>query len=172
MTQPADASRIRWLLLDADGTLTDGGMFVHGHGSELKRFSVRDGFGLRAWLSTGREVAVITGRGDLSLRHRLADLGIQRVVSASGPKGEVVDRLLADQGVDRSSVAAMGDDIPDLPMLRRAAYPMAVADAAPEVKALARWVSASAGGHGAVREAVEHLLRAAGEWQSVVERHA
>jgi 3-deoxy-D-manno-octulosonate 8-phosphate phosphatase (KDO 8-P phosphatase) len=172
MTQPADASRIRWLLLDADGTLTDGGMFVHGHGSELKRFSVRDGFGLRAWLSTGREVAVITGRGDLSLRHRLADLGIQRVVSASGPKGEVVDRLLADQGVDRSSVAAMGDDIPDLPMLRRAAYPMAVADAAPEVKALARWVSASAGGHGAVREAVEHLLRAAGEWQGVVERHA
>lgn len=172
MTQPADASRIRWLLLDADGTLTDGGMFVHGHGSELKRFSVRDGFGLRAWIATGREVAVITGRGDLSLRHRLADLGIHRVVSASGPKGEVVDRLLADQGVDRSAVAAMGDDIPDLPMLRRAAYPMAVADAAPEVKAVARWVSASAGGHGAVREAVEHLLRAAGAWQGVVERHA
>jgi 3-deoxy-D-manno-octulosonate 8-phosphate phosphatase (KDO 8-P phosphatase) len=172
MTQHADASRIRWLLLDADGTLTDGGMFIHGQGSELKRFSVRDGFGLRAWLSTGREVAVITGRGDLSLRHRLADLGVQRVISSSGPKGEVVDRLLAEHGVDRAQVAAMGDDVPDLPMLRRAAYPMAVADAATEVKAAACWISSATGGHGAVREAVEHLLRAAGAWGSVVERFA
>jgi len=172
MTHEPEASQVRWLLLDADGTLTDGGMFVHGHGSELKRFSVRDGFGLRAWMSTGRQVAVITGRGDLSLRHRLADLGIERVVSSSGPKGEIVERLLAEVGVAPASVAAMGDDIPDLPMLRRVGYPMAVADAAPEVKAVARWISPSSGGHGAVREAVEHLLRAAGEWQRVVERHA
>ena len=172
MTPGDDASRIRWLLLDADGTLTDGGMFVHGLGSESKRFSVRDGFGLRAWMSTGRDVVVVTGRGDLSLRHRLADLGVTRVVSSSGPKGEVVDRWLAESGVEPGTVAAMGDDIPDLPMLRRVGYPMAVADAAPEVKAVARWVSAAVGGHGAVREAVEHLLRAAGEWQQVVERHA
>ncbi len=83
-----------------------------------------------------------------------------------------MDRWLAESGVEPGTVAAMGDDIPDLPMLRRVGYPMAVADAAPEVKAAARWVSAAAGGHGAVREAVEHLLRAAGEWQQVVERHA
>lgn len=170
MTLAADASRIRWLLLDADGTLTDGGMFIHGLGTEMKRFSVRDGFGLRAWMASGREVAVITGRGDLSLRHRLADLGVHRLVSSSGDKAEAVDRLLSECGADPSHAAALGDDIPDLRMLRKVGYPMAVADAAPEVIAAASWVARASGGHGAVREAVEHLLRAAGEWDGVVER--
>ena len=171
MTHEPEASQVRWLLLDADGTLTDGGMFVHGHGSELKRFSVRDGFGLRAWMSTGREVAVITGRGEMAVRHRLADLGVRMLVSASGPKGPVVESILARCRVAAEQAAAMGDDLPDLPMLHRVGYPMAVGDAVPEVQAAAAWVAKARGGHGAVREAVEHLLRAAGAWDAVVESH-
>jgi YrbI family 3-deoxy-D-manno-octulosonate 8-phosphate phosphatase len=139
---------------------------------ETKRFCVRDGFAMRAWMQTGRQLAVITGRGEVSLRHRLADLGVQHLVSASGPKGAVIERLLSHLSIEPAEAAAMGDDLPDLPLLRRVGYPMAVADAVPEVRAAAAWVSRCHGGHGAVREAVEHLLAAAGAWQGVVERYA
>ena len=169
MAQRADASKVRLLLLDADGTLTDGGITVDGHGLESKRFSVRDGFGMRAWLRSGREIAVITGRGEMAVRHRLSDLGVRLLVSASGPKGPVVASILERCGVAAEQAAAMGDDLPDLPMLHRVGYPMAVGDAVAEVQAASVWVAKAHGGHGAVREAVEHLLRAAGEWDAVVE---
>ena len=169
MPSGADASKVRLLVLDADGTLTDGGILVDGHGVEMKRFSVRDGFGMRCWLRSGRELAVITGRGELALRHRLADLGVRHLVTSSGPKAEVIEGLLARLGVPKAEAAAMGDDLPDLPMLHRVGYPMAVADAVAEVKAESAWTASVPGGHGAVREAIEHLLRAAGEWQRVVE---
>ena len=171
MALRADASKVRLLLLDADGTLTDGGIVVDGHGLESKRFSVRDGFGMRAWLRSGREIAVITGRGEMAVRHRLADLGVRMLVSASGPKGPVVESILARCRVAAEQAAAMGDDLPDLPMLHRVGYPMAVGDAVPEVQAASAWVAKAKGGHGAVREAVEHLLRAAGEWDALVESH-
>jgi YrbI family 3-deoxy-D-manno-octulosonate 8-phosphate phosphatase len=169
MRRPSDPARVRLLVLDADGTLTDGGIHVDGHGVETKRFHVRDGFGMRAWMRSGREIAVVTGRGELALRHRLADLGVQHVVTASGPKGAVLDQLLERLGVPADEAAAMGDDLPDMPLLARVGYPMAVADAVPEVREMAAWVAQSTGGNGAVREGIEHLLRAAGAWQSVVE---
>jgi 3-deoxy-D-manno-octulosonate 8-phosphate phosphatase (KDO 8-P phosphatase) len=172
MSPHADVAKVRLLVLDADGTLTDGGICVDGHGVETKRFSVRDGFAIRAWMRTGRQLAVITGRGETSLRHRLTDLGVQHLIAASGPKGAVIERLLGELSVPASEAAAMGDDLPDLPLLRRVGYPMAVGDAVPEVKALAAWTSVAHGGHGAVREAVEHLLKGAGAWQSVVESFA
>ena len=115
---------------------------------------------------------MITGRGETSLRHRLADLGVQHLIAASGPKGAVIERLLGELSVPASEAAAMGDDLPDLPLLRRVGYPMAVGDAVPEVKAVAAWTSVAHGGYGAVREAVEHLLKKAGAWQSVVESFA
>jgi len=172
MRVQADATQVRWLVLDADGTLTDGGIQIDSHGVESKRFCVRDGFAMRAWMASGRHLAVITGRGDLSLRHRLADLEVTRVVSASGPKGPVIEALMQQEGLLPKQVAAMGDDLPDLPMLRRVGYPMAVANAAPELLEVAAWTSRARGGDGAVREAVEHLMRAADVWRSVVERHA
>jgi len=171
MQGPADPARVRLLVLDADGTLTDGGIHVDGHGVETKRFFVRDGFAIRAWMRSGREIAVITGRGEGSLRHRLADLGVRHLVTASGPKGPVIEDLLLRLGVAPEEAAAMGDDLPDLALLSRVGYPMAVADAAPEVLAASAWVSRLGGGHGAVREAIEHLMRAAGAWDAVVESH-
>lgn len=172
MPPTADASKVRLLVLDADGTLTDGGIYVDGRGAESKRYCVRDGFAMRAWMQSGRALAVITGRGETSLRHRLADLGVRHLIASSGPKGEVVERLLADLSMAPAETAAIGDDLPDIPLLRRVGYPMAVADAVPEVRAVAAWVSGARGGHGAVREAVEHLLTAGGAWQQVVERYA
>jgi 3-deoxy-D-manno-octulosonate 8-phosphate phosphatase (KDO 8-P phosphatase) len=169
MHRATDPARVRLLVLDADGTLTDGGIHVDGHGVESKRFSVRDGFGMRAWMRSGREIAVVTGRGELSLRHRLADLGVRHVVTASGPKGVVIEELLRQLAVPSDEAAAMGDDLPDLPMLARVGYPMAVGDAVPEVRAACAWVAKAGGGHGAVREGIEHLMRAAGVWQAVVE---
>jgi YrbI family 3-deoxy-D-manno-octulosonate 8-phosphate phosphatase len=169
MDASRDPARVRLLLLDADGTLTDGGILVDGHGVEMKRFCVRDGFAIRAWLRSGRELAVITGRGEVSLRHRLVDLGVRHIVTASGPKGAVVESLVQRLGLTPEQVAAMGDDLPDLAMLGQVGYPMAVADAVPEVQEVAAWRSRARGGHGAVREAIEHLLRASGAWQAVVE---
>ncbi len=169
MIPKGDASKIKLLVLDADGTLSDGGIFVGHDGAESIRFHVRDGFGIRAWLKSGRELAVITGRGGASLRHRLNDLGVRNLVSASGPKGPVIERILTEYGIQPEAAAAMGDDLPDLPLLQRVGYPMAVSDAVKEIKDAAVWVSSTPGGHGAVREAVEHLLRAAGAWQKVVE---
>jgi YrbI family 3-deoxy-D-manno-octulosonate 8-phosphate phosphatase len=171
MQGASDPACVRLLVLDADGTLTDGGIHVDGHGIESKRFSVRDGFAIRAWMRSGRELAVITGRGELSLRHRMADLGVRHLITSSGPKGAVIESLLERLGVPASETAAMGDDLPDLPLLRRVGYPMAVADASPEVLQAAAWTSKATGGHGAVREAIEHLMRASGAWQAVVEAH-
>ncbi|MCE9618838.1 MAG: HAD hydrolase family protein [Planctomycetes bacterium] len=161
-------ANIKLLILDADGVLTDGSIWIDDRGHETKRFNVRDGFAMRAWLRAGKEMAVITGRGGLALRHRLDGLGVRHLISASGPKKEAMETLLKQLGIDAAHAAVMGDDLPDLPMLKLAGYPMAVADAADEVKALAAWSSTRNGGHGAVREAVEFLLKASGEWDASV----
>jgi len=170
MLATADPSKVKLLVLDADGTLTDGSIFVDALGVESKRFYVRDGLAMRLWMRSGRQLAVITGRSDASLRHRLTDLGVKHVISASGPKGVVVQKMMADLQISAQETAALGDDLPDLQMLRCVGFPMAVGDAAIEVQAAAAWCSQAAGGHGAVREAVQHLL--AGEWQQVVESFA
>ncbi|MBL9121580.1 MAG: HAD-IIIA family hydrolase [Phycisphaerae bacterium] len=166
---PALASpRIRLLVLDVDGVLTDGGILIGDSGEEHKRFHVRDGCGLRIWQRLGREVAIITGRSGLALRHRLNELGIRHLINGSKDKGADFDRLCQDLGVPASATAMVGDDLPDLPVLRRCGYAIAVRDAAPEVLAVARHVTARPGGQGAVRDAIEHLLSLDGAWDDAV----
>ena len=169
MVEQTSALNIQLLILDADGVLTDGGIFVDDQGNETKRFNVRDGFAIRAWLAARKEIAVITGRGGLALRHRLNGLGVKNLISASGPKKKVLEDLLQQLGIAAQNTAVMGDDLPDLPMLKMVGFPMAVADATPEIKAAAKWHSTKNGGNGAVREAVEFLLKASGEWDKAVE---
>jgi 3-deoxy-D-manno-octulosonate 8-phosphate phosphatase (KDO 8-P phosphatase) len=155
----SDASRIQLLCLDVDGVLTDGGIHIDDRGNETKRFHVRDGTGLRMWMRMGLHVALVTGRRGMALRHRADELGIRHVIQGSTDKLADFRSLLGQLELKASEAAMLGDDLPDLPILRLAGYPMAVADAAPEVRALARFVTVRPGGHGAVREAIEHLLQ-------------
>lgn len=158
----ADPARIRLLVLDVDGVLTDGSINYDDHGLETKRFHVRDGFGIRLWQEAGQRVAILTGRTGSALLHRLADHQIDLVVQGSKDKGAGIGDLAARAGVEPGEMAYLGDDWPDLGAMRAVGYPMAVADAEPAVLGAAAWVTPRGGGRGAVRDAVEHLLEARG----------
>lgn len=162
-------SKVRLLILDVDGVLTDGGLWIDSAGSEFKRFDVRDGLGIRLWIASGGLVAAISGRGGASTRLRLGELGVERVLGGVKDKVAAVEGLLSEHGVSWSSVAMIGDDLPDLPVLRRCGLPIAVSDACPEVLAAAACVTRRRGGGGAVREAIEMILHEQGRWDGLVE---
>lgn len=166
----SDPSRIRLLCLDVDGVLTDGGISIDDQGRESKRFHVHDGAGLRLWKSLGLEVAVITGRQGMALRHRLEELGIRIVAGGVSEKRSAFRAALASLGMAAEDAAMIGDDLPDLPVLRECGYPVAVPQAVEEVRAVARYTTRVPGGHGAVRDAVEHLLKAMGRWPEALRR--
>jgi len=155
---------IRLLCLDVDGVLTDGGIHLDDHGLESKRFHVRDGTGIRIWKRLGLEIALLTGRKGMVVRHRASELGIELVVQGSGNKLADFTSLLRALNLRASEAAMLGDDLPDLGIMKLAGYPMAVADAVPEIRAVAEFVTVRPGGHGAVREAIEHLLQVANRW--------
>ena len=167
----AAPARITLLCLDVDGVLTDGSIIVDASGVESKRFSVRDGLGIKAWLRCGNRLAVVTGRGGPALRHRMSELGVDLVHERVTDKAAVVRELQRSLGVTPEATAFMGDDLADLPGFEAAGYALAPADADPVVRERAAWVAGTDGGRGAVREAVEHLLRARGEWDAVVAEH-
>ncbi len=168
MPTAVPAQRIRLLVLDVDGVMTDGGISLDDLGRETKRFHVRDGAGIRMWMKLGLEVALITGRSGMVVHHRARELGITHVVTGSKDKAEAFASLCAQLAIEPSAAAMLGDDIPDLSVLRVCGFPMAVADASREVLAIARFVTKQPGGHGAVREAIEHILRAQGQWQAAI----
>lgn len=151
------------LILDVDGVMTDGSITLDAQGRESKTFHVRDGFGIRLWRELGGEVAIITGRAGEVVEHRAKELGIHLVFKGVKDKAAALDDVTARSGITPERAAALGDDWPDLPVLGRVAYPMAVADASPEVILVAKHVTRSPGGRGAVREAVEHLLERRGD---------
>ena len=158
------ASRIRLLVLDVDGVLTDGVLVYGASGEEIKRFHVRDGLGIQQARLAGVEVAIISGRASAAVTRRMSELGVVEVHQGVGDKESLLRGLLARLGVKAAETAVMGDDLPDLPLMRIAGLAMAPADAVPEVRRAAGWVSRSAGGHGAVREAVEMLLSSRKAW--------
>jgi 3-deoxy-D-manno-octulosonate 8-phosphate phosphatase (KDO 8-P phosphatase) len=158
------AAQIELLVLDVDGVLTDGLIHIDASGTETKTFHTRDGLGLRLWMRTGHEVAIITGRSSMSLQHRLSELGISHVYQGVADKRQAFGELLRVLGLTASRAAVMGDDLPDLPMMGLCGYPIAVGDGASEVRQAAEFVTVHPGGRGAVREAVEHLLKAKGLW--------
>jgi len=155
---------IRLLCLDVDGVMTDGGIRIDDLGTETKRFHVRDGTGIRMWLALGYHLAIITGRRGQAVRHRANELGIDLVVQGSGDKRAAFHDLLEKLNLVASQAAMLGDDLPDIPVMMLCGYPMAVADAVSEVREMAAFVTERPGGHGAVREAIEHILRARDEW--------
>ena len=162
------AANVELLCLDVDGVMTDGSIRLDDNGVETKRFHVRDGTGIRIWTRLGYQVALITGRSGNAVKHRAAELGIRHVVQASTDKAQALDELLGELSLAPAQAAVLGDDLPDLPMIRVAGYAMAVADAVPEVRRAAAFVTTLAGGKGAVREAIEHLLREKNRWDEAV----
>jgi 3-deoxy-D-manno-octulosonate 8-phosphate phosphatase (KDO 8-P phosphatase) len=164
----ARAARLRLLLFDVDGVLTDGTILLDATGAESKRFHIRDGTAIvwahRAGLLTG----LLSARQAASTAQRAAQLDIRVVHQGVANKLETYERILREHGLGDEEVAYMGDDLLDLPVLRRVGLASAPADAAPEVLARVHWVSASAGGHGAVRELVTLVLRAQRRWNALV----
>ena len=154
------ARRIRLLVLDVDGVLTDGRLYLSPAGEELKVFHVRDGSGLVAVQRAGITVAIVSGRDSAAVSRRAAELGIRHVHQGVADKGTELDRLLAELAIDPAETACVGDDTPDLPMLRRAGLAIAVADAHPALAGAVHWTTAAPGGHGAVREVCDLLLSA------------
>jgi 3-deoxy-D-manno-octulosonate 8-phosphate phosphatase (KDO 8-P phosphatase) len=158
------ASRIRLLVLDVDGVLTDGVLVYGASGEETKRFYVRDGLAIQVARRAGVEIAVVSGRASAAVTRRMSELGVVEVHQGVEDKESLLRGLLARLGVIAAETAVMGDDLVDLPVMRLAGLAMAPADAAPEVRRASGWVSRSAGGHGAVREAIEFLLRSRKAW--------
>ena len=154
---------IRLLSLDVDGVLTDGRITYADGGAEHKSFSTRDGFGLRLWQRAGGSVAIVTGRGGEAVRRRAEELDIKIVLERVSDKLVAAAELCERAGVSPDQIAHVGDDWPDLALFNAVGYPIAVADAEQAVAARAAWVTPRPGGHGAVRDAVEHLLAARGE---------
>jgi 3-deoxy-D-manno-octulosonate 8-phosphate phosphatase (KDO 8-P phosphatase) len=161
---------IEVLVLDVDGVLTDGGIVYGSSELEVKQFHVRDGSGLKAWQLAGKRAAVITGRRSQIVEVRAAELGIAPVIQGAADKLAAYREMLTTCAVRPDQVCYVGDDLPDLPVLLNCGLGAAVADACPEVKADAHYVTHARGGRGAVREVIELVLRCQGHWQQIVER--
>ena len=164
----AAAHRIRLLALDVDGILSDGRLYYDDDGRELKAFHVRDGLGIKMLQRSGVTVAIITGRSSPMVDRRAREIGIKHVVQGREDKAAALVELTGELAVAMSDCAYMGDDLPDLAALRAAGLALTVADAVPEVRAVAQWQSSLPGGAGAVREACEALLKARGQWAARV----
>ncbi len=163
------ARHIRLLVLDVDGVLTDGRL-VYGPTGEVQMvFHVHDGQGLKLALDCGLEVAIVTGRESPMLARRAAELGITELHQAVANKLPVWEELLRRRGLAPSQVACIGDDLGDLPMLRRAGLAITVPGAVTDVRAASHYITGRPGGQGAVRESVELVLRAGGHWKRILE---
>ena len=165
---PQKLKDIRLLLLDVDGVLTDGSIIYNDGGGETKVFNAKDGLGLRLVIRAGIKVGFVTGRKSNALHHRCRDLGIELMYDGVQHKARLLDEIVEQTGVSAEATAFIGDDIPDLSMMRRVGLSIAVADAHEFVRRNADWVTSAAGGRGAVREVCDALLKATGSWDKMV----
>ena len=166
------AARVRMLLFDVDGVLTDGVVVIHPDGTESKGFHIRDGSAIVWAQRAGFAIGLLSGRASPATSHRAAQLSISLVVQGVANKLTAYEEILRDASLEDAAVAYMGDDLLDLPVLERVGLSAAPADAAPEIRRSVDWVSVARGGHGAVRELIELVLRAQHRWDDVVRQHA
>jgi len=165
------AARIRLLIFDVDGVLTDGSLFLGDDGQEYKAFNSRDGHGIKMLLKYGVEVAIITGRTSQVVEHRMANLGITHIYQGKRDKLPAYEELRAKLGISPEETAYVGDDVVDLPVMRRVGLAIAVQDAHPLVRQHSHWQTASAGGRGAARDVCEMLMAAKGVLQDEMSRY-
>ena len=172
MNLPRNISDIKAVVLDVDGVLTDG-RIGYGGGSprEIKFFDVRDGQGIRLALRAGLQVGILSGRKSQANRVRAKELGLSFLYEGCLDKLAGWEQMLADLGLKPEECMYIGDDVVDMPPMRRAGFPVAVADAAPELDSVAMFRTQHFGGRGAVREAIEILLKGQGKWDSVLAKY-
>jgi 3-deoxy-D-manno-octulosonate 8-phosphate phosphatase (KDO 8-P phosphatase) len=172
MDLSSKASRIKLLLFDVDGVLTDGRVFVHADGTESKAFAIRDGIAMVWAQRAGLRVGFLSARTSATTLHRAAQLGVTLVHQGVSSKLDAYERILAEQRLRDEEVAYMGDDIVDLAVLGRVGLAAAPADAVDEVRSRVAWVSTREGGANAARELIEVILRAQGRWDDIVTSYA
>jgi len=165
------AARIRLLIFDVDGVLTDGSLYVGDDGQEYKAFNSRDGHGIKMLLKYGVEVAIITGRTSQVVEHRMANLGITHVYQGKLDKLPAYEELRSKLGISPEETAYVGDDVVDLPVMRRVGLAIAVQDAHPLVRQHSHWQTPSTGGKGAARDVCEMLMEAKGVLQDELRRY-
>jgi 3-deoxy-D-manno-octulosonate 8-phosphate phosphatase (KDO 8-P phosphatase) len=167
----AQARRIKLILFDVDGVLTDGKILLHPDGTESKQFDIKDGTGIVLAQRGGLTVGFLSARTSTPTAQRAAQLGVTLLHQGVSSKIETYEQIVEELLLEDEQVAYMGDDVVDLAVLNRAGLSAAPADAVEEVRSRVHWVSRCNGGHGAARELVEVILRAQGRWDALVEEH-
>ncbi|HAS89658.1 MAG TPA: phenylphosphate carboxylase subunit delta [Desulfovibrio sp.] len=161
------AAKIKLLILDVDGVLTDGGLYYDKDGNVTKRFNVQDGLGIKFAQQAGLDLAVITGLNHGAVEKRVAELGITEYYPGQKKKLPFYEKLLKEKGLKDEEVAYVGDDWIDAPVMVRVGLPMAVKNAQPEIFGISKWISSREGGNGAVREAISFILDAQGKLNDI-----
>ena len=166
-----DFSKIKILITDVDGVLTDGTVIINCDGSESKKFNLLDGHGIKMWQRAGMKTAIISGRASEATTVRAKQLSIEYVKQGYKKKLPAYESLLKDVGLTSEEVVYIGDDLLDLPLVRRASFGVAVANAVDELKESADYITQRNGGSGAVREVIELVLKSTGKWDELMQRY-
>jgi len=171
MTLAEHCEKIELILSDVDGVMTDGGIYIHDDGQQLVKFHIRDGMGVRLWREAGKRFGIVTGRKLEAIRRRAADLWLDIVRLGIDDKLPAIDELAGELGFTREQVAYIGDDLLDLKTIQAVGFGVAVADGVEDVRRAAKYVTSVRGGHGAVREVIEVILKNTGRWDEVLTRY-
>jgi 3-deoxy-D-manno-octulosonate 8-phosphate phosphatase (KDO 8-P phosphatase) len=164
----AKAKKVKLLLLDVDGVLTDGRIIYDSKGRDSKFFDVHDGLGVYLLKKAGIPTILITAKGSRTIKPRAKDMRVEEVFADVSPKSSVLDKILCKYKVNREEICFVGDDLVDLCLMKRAGFPVAVFNACPEIKQAASYITLKSGGRGAVREVAELILKSQGTWQECV----
>lgn len=171
MKLDARCRRIKMILSDVDGVLTDGGVIFDNQGIETKRFHIRDGLGIKLWMRAGFEFGILTARTSHIVKVRTNELGVSLVRQGFEEKLPIAREIMKTHGLEPENVCFIGDDLTDIPVIKSVGMGVAVADAADEVAAASDYQTKRAGGQGAVRETVELILKAKQRWADVIQRY-
>ncbi|MGD0784799.1 MAG: HAD hydrolase family protein [Sedimentisphaerales bacterium] len=166
-----DLKQIKLLAMDVDGVLTDGTITICSDGTELKTFNLLDGHGIKMWRRAGLKTALISGRESAVTKQRAKEMEIDFVYQPCQKKLDCFEKLLADSKLEPKNIAYIGDDVLDIPLVKRAGFGIAVANAVDELKSCAHYITSRNGGNGAVREVVEYILKNTGQWTALMERY-
>ena len=165
------AARIKLLLMDCDGVLTDGRIWIFENGEEQKGFHTRDGLGIDLWHRAGLKSGIISGRTSSAVWRRAQGLGMSFIHQGREDKLGAFSETLVQAGVSKAEVAFVGDDLNDIPLMLQSGLAIAVADAAAETREHAHYITNAVGGYGAIREVVESILKAQGRWEGLVKHY-